>query len=362
MNYANFKQYFDPSCSLYLSRIPNITLLGTVNDWKTIRDRVNAIAQYNLEWWTDRLLPICEGFIESAAGNPNLEFWQHIYKPKEIYGGDVITGWLADLFPYLKDYITHEPSQKNPILSIPRNEITIDDGIRLQSLPLGLSETTFTLEKGKQEKELELIGGFIRVTQDSDNKCLKPEIGWGVREKDNLSKLINLLASKHQTKLSPDWSKKHHFIELPKDIIQLAEKISGVTLYPDTNNIWYIKTPEEYKPCKLSKYNQYFTSFVELKDNRYLAYSLIDRTFGKWYKDDYKTWSELWIIVGRNKIKKSEDNLFGQDTTVLIPEETKLIAKGIPQLLERIIAVEGKYYFDDPSFTSDERLDVLNNH
>lgn len=118
------KQYFD--YQLYaICGIPWIIVRGSVDDWQKIRQRVEIISQYDLVWWTKRLLPICDKIIETVAGKPSLEFWQHICKPKGIYGGDVITGWIADLFPYLKDDITNSPTYKNPILETPREELDL---------------------------------------------------------------------------------------------------------------------------------------------------------------------------------------------------------------------------------------------
>lgn len=59
------KQYFD--YRLYaVCGIPWITVRGTVDDWKKIRERVEIIGQYDLEWWTNRLLPICDTPLVSA--------------------------------------------------------------------------------------------------------------------------------------------------------------------------------------------------------------------------------------------------------------------------------------------------------
>jgi len=72
-----FRQYFDYSLQ-GICGIPNLTILGTVEDWERIYERVQALGQYELEWWTQRLLPICEEFIQAVSGNPNLEFWRSI--------------------------------------------------------------------------------------------------------------------------------------------------------------------------------------------------------------------------------------------------------------------------------------------
>src|SRR5215813_2107823 len=95
-----FQRFFDYRVRC-ICGIPSITLAGTVEDWQRVLSRVRRLGQYDLRWWTDRLMPICEAFVQTAEGIPPLEFWQSIYKPKGIYGEEVITGWLADLFPYI---------------------------------------------------------------------------------------------------------------------------------------------------------------------------------------------------------------------------------------------------------------------
>ena len=350
-----FQQYFDYRL-LAICGIPQITLTGTGNDWQTIRDRITIIAEYNLEWWTSRLLPICDALIATAQGNPPLQFWQHIYKPKGVYGGDVITGWLADLFPYLKDGITHNPNIQNSILSIPRTEITIKDGVRLERLPVGLSETSFVLNKSGKDKELKLVGGFIGVQQDKTG-CLISEIGWGVKEPDRLSKLIDRLATGQSTKIVPDWSETTFPCELPKEIIQLSEKLSGITLYSESNYSWYLKTPNEYLPCSVSSNNKSWTSFIDLKGDRCLAYSMVQRSIGKLSQENYKIWSEVWIIVGKPIVVQPDKEIVLFHEKIVI-EEAKVVAKSISQLLEKIIAAEGKYYFDAPDFVADDMFTV----
>src|SRR5258708_893546 len=36
----------------------------------------------------------------SARRRPDLDFWQCIYTPKEVYGGELVCGWIGRLFPY----------------------------------------------------------------------------------------------------------------------------------------------------------------------------------------------------------------------------------------------------------------------
>jgi Domain of unknown function (DUF4419) len=182
-----FKYHIRYSCG-----IPNLTLLGTVEDWQSIYDRVQNMTQYNLKCWTDRLLPICQEFVNVAAGKPSLEFWRCIYRPEKVYAADYITGWLVDLFPYLQDPITQAPTVRNELLDLNHSELPLIDsvngfisrlrsGIQLHSLPLGLSKVPCEA-KGTAKHKFDLVAGFIGVHQDPEQGILQPEIGWAVHK------------------------------------------------------------------------------------------------------------------------------------------------------------------------------------
>lgn len=332
-----------------------IIVRGSVDDWKKIRQRVEIISQYELDWWTKRLLPICDSIIETVAGKPSLEFWQHICKPKAIYGGEVITGWIADLFPYINSRITKTPTIKNPILAIPRQELTIDDGISTEAFPNGISQASFRLNTRDGESQLELVAGFIGVCQNQQTGCLHPEIGWGVRNQDDFVRILNKLEKEHQLNLPIDeYIHKRTSLELPAELIQILERFDGGTLFADTAHPWNIKSLQDYRRCKIAEINRFFTSFINLKDNRCIAFGNVRRKTGNWGDENYQTWFEWWIVVGTVLVE--DEGLFKQKTWILKPESTKVIAKGILQFFERMIQADGKYYFDADDFIADESL------
>jgi hypothetical protein len=176
-----FQQYFEYQL-MCICGIPSVTLKGTLADWVKIRERVDVMEAYHLEWWTDRLKLVCDALVETAKGTPSRTFWRHIYKPKEVYGGEVMTGWLADLFPYINDDRTKTPTVRNPILATPREKLTVEDGLSPESVPTGLSQAPFKLSflPTQQTYELELIAGFIGVQENETAGQLEPQIGWAV--------------------------------------------------------------------------------------------------------------------------------------------------------------------------------------
>jgi hypothetical protein len=131
----------------FVCGIPSITLTGTVADWQEIRRRVDAIAGYGLEKWCRSLAPIADQFVRAAAGDVDVEFWRRIYSPADAYGGEVVTGWAARLYPYLNgNGVTESP---NPLLDLPIDQprdLTGDDrmgyagpGVRTSQVPATLS-------------------------------------------------------------------------------------------------------------------------------------------------------------------------------------------------------------------------------
>ncbi len=334
---AAFRQYFDYHL-MCICGIPSITLQGSVDDWVRIRERVDRMEGYHLEWWTDRLKPLCDAFVETAKGAASLSFWRNIYKPKEIYGGEVITGWLADFFPYVQDPITHAATVRNPILETPRHELRTEHGLSPRMLPTGLSQAPFKLEVKDIPgvHELDLVAGFVGVTQDLRSGKLRPEIGWAVLEEHGFSRLLDELVPAHEKRNPPGKGPfPAPFGGMPKELIQLMDRAGAeYTFFAGTPHSWRLKIVATLPTQVVLGIGptQTVTHFMDLSDGRQIAYLPMYR-----FKERSHEW---WIIVGRLQ----------SDGFMAIQ---KVIAKGIPQLLERIASSRGRYYFDDPDFVSD---------
>jgi hypothetical protein len=188
--------------------IPKVTLLGTAADWRRMRARIEVLETFELAWWVNRLRPILDQFIATAEGQPELRFWQAIYMPKETYGSETVTGWIADLFPYLSDAanqpgestsMEHRPKRRrNHVFNHERTAwaMPVGDGVPIRRFdpgakfgvatkvfPSGLASVPIKLAfPGGTETELDLVGGFLGVQQDAD-LSLSPVVSWTVAEK-----------------------------------------------------------------------------------------------------------------------------------------------------------------------------------
>lgn len=180
------KEYFE--YDLYsLCGIPQITLEGTVADWQLIGQRVEKFTQFGLSWWLKSLSSLIERFIETAEGNINQKFWQSFYKDNGESGGPYVTGWINILFPYLYD---SEASRFEDKLLFKRNDYIrawmkninkyLGSGPPISDFPSSLSRVPFDWQYRDLCFNMELIGGFMGVSQNQETLALRPEIGWAI--------------------------------------------------------------------------------------------------------------------------------------------------------------------------------------
>lgn len=167
-----FKPYFDYTL-MTLCGIPEITLVGTVEDWKKLRDKAHDLAQYDLEWWISALSPILDQFVEAASGRVDQHFWSSIYKRADESGGPYVHGWIITLFPY-----TQTGSRNQYMSSWQHHQLF--DGLSTDNFPTGIVSTPFKWNYLNEEIPMHFYAGFMLCTQDRTSQAVKPEIGWAV--------------------------------------------------------------------------------------------------------------------------------------------------------------------------------------
>lgn len=181
------KPYFDYIEYLTGCGIPRITLEGTPDDWKLLREKTQQLGKFGVEKWTERLDPILAEFVAASEGKPNPDFWWDMAikdRPKDfhlkgdggclpLYGPTPFDGWFLEFIPFDTD---GERPQKMayghdlPALmtNVPIVQYIEDDLGNFMGVNV-----------------LEVRGGIVGLSQDVETKTLRPEIGWLVREDTN---------------------------------------------------------------------------------------------------------------------------------------------------------------------------------
>ncbi len=182
-----FKYEFTSRCG-----IPAITLEGTAEDWQALADRVEAFAEFDLEWWLTPLRPILQELVATAKGIYRGAFWKSIYKYESMSGGDIISGWIVAFFPYLKDkqnnqmvknrWLAEGGNALKLLMAAKLNKAKFPFGPRIKGFPNCMSRVPFIWNYRSQCFDMELLGGFVGVAQDETTLTLRPEIGWAIRQ------------------------------------------------------------------------------------------------------------------------------------------------------------------------------------
>jgi hypothetical protein len=173
--------------------IPEVTLEGTLQDWRKVCAKVEQLEQFDLDWWTDDLKQIATEFVQAAEGRPNVAFWKAVYKQEDASGGPYTSGWLVRLLPYLKQrefknnrLSTWRTDLRNPWLGRPLlQNADAFEGVTDDQLPSSASLVPFVWEYLGSEFEYQFIGGVLTVTQDKESRAVRPRIGWAVRPAGN---------------------------------------------------------------------------------------------------------------------------------------------------------------------------------
>jgi hypothetical protein len=178
------QNYFSYQVTTYCG-IPRITLLGTTDDWRSIRTRAAVLAEYELGSWVDALLPILDQFVAASEGRVDRAFWQSFYSMNSASGGPFITGWINVLFPYLTQLDHREEARTTSSGYLKRWQQAHKAGAGPTSdqFPSGMSVAPFIWEYLGTKIPMEFLGGFIAVSQNPEALAVRPAIGWAVRER-----------------------------------------------------------------------------------------------------------------------------------------------------------------------------------
>ncbi|MCF8296768.1 MAG: DUF4419 domain-containing protein [Saprospiraceae bacterium] len=182
--------------------IPYIILKGTSDDWLKMSNKLKLLNGYGINHWVDKLDFIVEKIYQSSIKNIDIKFWQNIYSYHQVSGGNRVTGWITDLFPYLYDFSEDGYSyRENSTLRINKDSLfakyagyTHKDRLYWQigltggSFPNGISTVDIKWFYNPTPSindtfEMVLFAGFIGIEQNKNTFELTPIISWGIYDK-----------------------------------------------------------------------------------------------------------------------------------------------------------------------------------
>ncbi len=180
--------------------IPHIDIAGRKEDWERLASVISPfLIQLDLAGWNEQLQAILRHFVAAFGAKPgeDREFWQGMLKYDggfESGGQAFVTGWLSQLFPYLRGRVS--PAAKIPdgrsgvkVVKAHAYELDSSDDLMISSagsahpcidlcdFPTSVTSTSFIWDYYGTIYKMELVAGIIGVTIGNSG-ALKPEVGW----------------------------------------------------------------------------------------------------------------------------------------------------------------------------------------
>ncbi|KAJ9066184.1 hypothetical protein DSO57_1011959 [Entomophthora muscae] len=171
-----FKSFFEYSVTT-MCGIPEIALLGTKEDWESVRSRTaDLLSRFEgTDFWTPHLLPVLDQFVSAANGKPDSEFWTNLYKPEGGSGGPFISGWINVFFPYLQ---REDGFKQSSYVDWTFNPGPFS-GLTYDAIPPGFTKTPFTWNYYHEKFPMDFIGGFLGA-EKACNDFVTPSLAWAV--------------------------------------------------------------------------------------------------------------------------------------------------------------------------------------
>ena len=226
------KAYFEFVVVYLACGIPEVTLLGTPEDWQKVYDKTMQLRSYDLAWWIDDLQPILKKIIDASKGKKDVKFWRKMFKwhtQKEYGAPNIIDGWIVKFFPYDKD------GKRNNLRTLTRDSNLPDE--------ISKADVRFieVLEDGsKVETMIELWGGFFGLEQNRESFALTPKIGWMVKKQDD-----SLVVESVKKRMS--YSELKMKVKEVPAVLNKLDSIPSLTLYFDDEVVF----PEWMKTKKI---------------------------------------------------------------------------------------------------------------
>lgn len=240
------ENYFEYIYIYAICGIPEVTLLGTPEDWQKILDKTRQLARYNLSWWVDEMVSVLEKIVETSKGKIDRDFWRSMFKihdtgpigcsPSSANGKRYFDGWIVKFFPYDNEGNRNDLHQIEARIELPDEIVKTDLKYQI-ILPNGAILTI----------PLELWAGFIGLEQDPATFALTPTIGWMIRKKEQDQKMVQqMLSDPNQGEIS---IRVKHF---PNELLSVPA-ISSLSL----TFIDKIEIPDELAQVKISRLSLY---------------------------------------------------------------------------------------------------------
>ena len=173
---ATLQSYFEYKFCL-LCGLPSITLLGSVNDWKLLRSKVDRLLEFDtkdglMKKWLELLTVVLDEFVETKCGVDTMEFWDRIcHYSGGGSGPTYLSGWITTFAVFDKDG-KWQGDGRGPKGVFKSDCLVID----VQDVPSGAAAVPVVIDDNGTQYDGHMLAGHFAY--DGNDTTVQPRSGW----------------------------------------------------------------------------------------------------------------------------------------------------------------------------------------
>ncbi|GAM17329.1 hypothetical protein SAMD00019534_005040 [Acytostelium subglobosum LB1] len=182
---STMKKYFNFECELECG-LPKVTMLGTVDDWRQVRQRAERFAEFDtkrkyMAKWLEMLLPVLDNMIMSVEGNPDIKWWNKIVHYADGGSGtSFLSGWITTFISFqsdgkwLGDNKSYYDDEDDECIKVKTEWPAID----IDNIPRGFSTCPVKIIDPEHQYDSDIYAGHIISKFTDDNTTITPSLDW----------------------------------------------------------------------------------------------------------------------------------------------------------------------------------------
>ncbi|KAN0040264.1 hypothetical protein ACTA71_012154 [Dictyostelium dimigraforme] len=184
---ASLKSFFKYKMSLRCG-LPEVTILGTFDDWVDIKNRIEKLKEFDyrgnldgdcMDSWTKMLHPIIDNIIDSVIGKPDTDWWNCIVN--SVGGGSgpsFLSGWITVFCVFNNDGKWVGSNKERFDRSIGKNQVTDWTFIDTNEIPKGFLSVPVLIDDNGKEYDTDFFSGHMSISTSNNSKTIHPNIDW----------------------------------------------------------------------------------------------------------------------------------------------------------------------------------------
>ena len=178
---ATLQSYFDYRCCI-MCGLPSITLLGSVDDWKLLRSKIDRLLEFDtkdglMKKWLELLTVVLDEFVETKCGVDNMEFWDRICH--YISGGSgptYLSGWITTFAVFNEDG-EWQGDKREARVDLGRRVVQTDwPVVDTQDVPAGAIGVPVFIDDNGTQYDGHMIAGHFAY--DGYDTTVQPRADW----------------------------------------------------------------------------------------------------------------------------------------------------------------------------------------